>query len=110
MVNDESLPPPSEDAVYVKVRRWTKCVLVAICDADLLGKVLKEGDITFEVREEFYKGSRATVEEAIEQLKNCTIANLVGLKIVEAAIKEKLVHPEAVLKISGIPHAQIVRF
>jgi hypothetical protein len=34
---------------------------------------------------------------------------MVGQKIVEKAIEKGLIHPEAVLKISGIPHAQIIK-
>jgi hypothetical protein len=43
-------------------------------------------------------------------IDNSTIVNLVGKCCVEKAIAEGYVHPEAVLKIEGIPHAQIVKF
>jgi len=102
-------PPTSCVSVYVNVWKWPRCVMVSVCDEELLGKVLREGEIIFEVNEKFYKGSRMTVEEALVHLRNCHIANIVGEKIVEAAIKERIIHPEAVIKIAGIPHAQIVR-
>ena len=95
--------------VYVNVRKWGRCVLLATCDAELLGKILREGKIVFEVREEFYKGSKVSVDEAIDLMKQSTIVNMVGQNIVEKAIERGLVHPEAVLKISGVPHAQIVK-
>jgi hypothetical protein len=50
-----------------------------------------------------------TVEEVIELMKESTIVNMVGHKVVKKAIEKGLVHPEAVLKISGVPHAQIVK-
>jgi len=84
-------------------------VLLATCDAELLGRVLREGKIIFKVREEFYKGSKVSVEEAIDLMKQSTIVNMVGQNIVEKAIERGLVHPEAVLKISDVPHAQIVK-
>jgi len=84
-------------------------VLLATCDAELLGRILREGKIVFEVREEFYKGSKVSVDEAIDLMKQSTIVNMVGQNIVEKAIERGLVHPEAVLKISGVPHAQIVK-
>jgi len=93
----------------VNVRRWGQCVLLATCDAELLGKVLNEGKIVFEVREEFYKGLKVSVEEAIDLIRQSTIVNMVGERIVKKAVEEGLIHPEAVLKISGIPHAQIVK-
>jgi len=106
---DEVQPPVSCVSVYVNIWKWPRCVMVSVCDEELLGKVLREGELVFEVNEKFYKGSRMTVEEALIHLKNCNIANIIGEKIVKAAIKEGIVHPEAVIKIAGIPHAQIVR-
>lgn len=91
------------------MRKWGRFVLLATCDAELLGRVLREGKIVFEVREEFYKGSKVSVEEAIDLMKQSTIVNMVGRNIVEKAIERGLVHPEAVLKISDVPHAQVVK-
>ena len=91
------------------MRKWGQCVLLATCDAELLGKILKEGKIVFEVREEFYKGSKVSVDEAIDLMRQSTIVNMIGQNVVEKAIARGLVHPEAVLKISGVPHAQIVK-
>jgi hypothetical protein len=95
--------------VYVNVRKHGKNMVLATCDCELLGRVLHDGKIVFEVREEFYKGMKVTIEEAIELCKQSTIVNMIGKCIVDHAIKAGLVHPEAILKISGVPHAQIVR-
>ena len=95
--------------IYVNLRRSGKFIVLAMCDCELLGKVLREGKIVFEVREDFYKGHRVTVEEAIELCKQSTIVNMVGQCIVDKAVEEGLIHPEAILKINGVPHAQIVK-
>lgn len=84
-------------------------MLLATCDAGLLGKVLRDGKIVFEVCEEFYKGPKVSVEEAIDLMRQSTMVNMVGRCVVEKAIEKGLVHPEAVLNISGVPHAQIVK-
>jgi len=84
-------------------------VLLAVCDAEILGRTLRDGKIVFCVKEEFYKGSKVDVEEAICMIQNSTIVNMIGRNIVERAIEKGYVHPEAVLNIEGIPHAQIVR-
>jgi hypothetical protein len=96
--------------VYVNLKRVGRNVLLAICDCELLGRTLREGKIVFQVKDEFYNGRKASVEEAIGMIDNSTIVNLVGKCCVEKAIAEGYVHPEAVLKIEGIPHAQIVKF
>lgn len=95
--------------VYVKLRKWEKTVLLAICDVDVLGKTLKEGKLVFQISEEFYKGSLADLEEAVDLIRQSDIVNMVGEKIVKAALDKGLVHPEAVLEIEGVPHAQIVK-
>jgi len=95
--------------VYANVRKWGRCVLLAACDAELLGKILRDEKIVFEVREEFYKGLKMTVDEVIDLMKQSTIVNMVGHCVVGKAIEKGLVHPDAVLKISGVPHAQIVK-
>ena len=84
-------------------------MLLAICDSDLLGKTLKEGKIVFHVKDEFYNGGKVSLEEAVNMIENSTIVNLVGKNCIEKAILTGYVHPEAVLQISGVPHAQIVK-
>jgi len=84
-------------------------VLLAICDTEILGKTLREGKIVFNVKEEFYKGARVAIEEAVDMITNSTIVNMVGKNIVQKAIEKGYVHPEAVLNIEGVPHAQIVK-
>lgn len=97
------------EEVYVKSTIHNREVLVAVCDADLLGKTLEGGRVPFKVSESFYKGELMGVETSLDFIKRGTIVNLVGKKVVEAAIEARLVHPEAVLYIGQIPHAQIIR-
>ena len=84
-------------------------VLLAMCDAEILGKALREGKIVFNVKEEFYKGARVSIEEALGMIENSTIVNMIGKNVVKKAIQKGYVHPEAILSIEGIPHAQIVK-
>jgi hypothetical protein len=95
--------------VYAKLSKCGEHVLLATCDEELLGQVLKDGKIIFKIREEFYKGPKLPIDDAIKLMEESTVVNMVGHKIVKKAIDHGLVHPEAVLKICGIPHAQIVK-
>ena len=95
--------------VYVKIRRWGQQILLAACDAEVLGKTFKESGIVFEVKEEFYKGFKTNIEEAVNLIEKSTIVNLVGTRIVKKAIERGYVHPEAVIRICGVLHAQIVK-
>lgn len=96
--------------VYINLKQVGRNVLLAVCDVEILGRTLREGKIVFHVKEEFYNGRKATVEEAVSLINNSTIVNLVGKNCVGRAIAKGYVHPEAVLNIEGIPHAQIVKF
>jgi len=95
--------------VYINLKKVGRNVLLAVCDSELLGRTLREGKIVFHIKDEFYNGGKATVEDAIGMIDNSTIVNLVGKCCVEKAISKGYVHPDAVLKIQGVPHAQIVK-
>ena len=95
--------------VYMNLKRIGNNVLLAICDAEILGKTLREGKIVFNVKEEFYKGARVNIEEAVAMIENSTIVNMIGKNVVKKAMEKGYVHPEAILNIEGIPHAQIVK-
>jgi hypothetical protein len=95
--------------VFLNLKKIGQNVMLAVCDCELLGKTLKEGKIVFRIKNEFYNGRKATVEEAVDLIGNSTIVNLVGKCCVEKAIAEGYVHPEAVIEIEGIPHAQIIK-
>ena len=107
--NDKSKENVSTANVYMKVHKQGDLIVVAICDEDLLGRTFKQGRLYISVKEEFYGGIKVNVKQAIEEAKKADIVNLVGNNAVQEAIKEGLVHPEAVIYISGIPHAQVVK-
>jgi hypothetical protein len=94
---------------YMKLKKVGRNVLLAICDAEILGKTLHDGKIVFHVKEGFYKGARVNIDEAICMIENSTIVNMVGQHVVDMAVEKGFVHPDAVLEIRGVPHAQIVK-
>lgn len=83
--------------------------MVAVCDKNIIGHVFKEGKLRIEIKESFYKGKIVSFEEAIDEIKKATIANIIGNGIIKEAIKSQLIHESAVLHISGIAHAQIIK-
>ncbi|MEM2103882.1 MAG: DUF424 family protein [Candidatus Bathyarchaeia archaeon] len=93
----------------MKLRKIGNNVLLSICDTDILGKTFRQEKIVFKVSEEFYKGVEVEIEEAIALIENSTIVNMVGKKVVQKAVEKGYVHPEAILDIEGVPHAQIVK-
>ncbi|WP_297062825.1 DUF424 domain-containing protein [Thermococcus sp.] len=95
--------------IYVKVYRVQGEVLLAACDEELLGKIFREGELKLEVKERFYKGELVEEEKLEELLEEATIANLTGERCVSKAIELGYVNPERVLRIEGVPHAQMAK-
>ena len=95
--------------VYLRTSKHGRDTLVAVCDAELLGQTILGGRVPFKVSEEFYKGIPAGVDEAVEAMRRATICNMVGKRVVEAAIEKRLIHSRAVIYFGDVPHAQIVR-
>jgi hypothetical protein len=95
--------------LYMRVRETFDHVLVSVCDEELLGKTLVEGELEFNVNPEFYGGELVDTKTCVKYLQNATVANMVGKNTVNAAIKAGLVHETAVLYIEGEPHAQWVK-
>jgi len=83
-------------------------LVLAICDKELVGKKLRK-EPEFEVNENFYCDKECDAEKALKLIKDCTIANLVGKKIVALALEKKFITKENIILIGDIPHAQIIK-
>ncbi len=95
--------------ISIKVYNQGRDVLISACDEELLGKTFSEGKFHLDVCHRFYDGKRISIKVLKEYLEIATMANLVGEKAVECAIKMDLIDPDCVIKVKGIPHAQLVR-
>ncbi len=95
--------------VYMRVSETHEHYVVAMCDKALLGKTLKNGEVKFQISEEFYGNELVDLKTCLSHLEKATIANMVGKKAVQAAINAGLVHEQAVVYIEGHPHAQWVK-
>ncbi len=83
--------------------------MVACCDEELMGKTFREGRLRLSLDAGFYGDTLFGLAEALVLIDKADILNLVGKTVIDAAIDKGIVHPEAVIVISGIPHAQVMR-
>lgn len=81
--------------------------LIAACDHSLLGKEFKENKARLKVKESFYHKEKVEFKRIENELKDAKIANLVGKKLIDKLIEEKIINPEEVKKVEGTPHVQI---
>ncbi len=91
--------------IFLKKHIQGKNVVVAAADEEIIGKEFRENNKKLSVSNSFYRGELLEIEAAVEILKKAKNLNIVGQKIVDAAIDAKIIHELAVLTIQGIPHA-----
>jgi hypothetical protein len=94
--------------ISVKIYKQGDDLVIGACDAHLLGKKFRDGKFQIDVAKHFYDGKRIDKATLKKFLQDATIANLVGKETVKCALDLGLVHPNRILKIKGVPHAQIV--
>lgn len=92
--------------IWTKIYRTSNEILLAAADEELIGLEFKEGKYKIKVSEGFYKGQLVNEQQFIELFSLCTVANIVGNRAVEAAIKAGFIDRTRILVIGGIPHAQ----
>jgi uncharacterized protein len=95
--------------ITVRMHRSGRDLVLAAADKDILDRVLRDEGVKLEVCREFYEGEDADEALLINRLTICTVANLVGEKVVAIAIREGFVNEECVLRIAGVPHAQLAK-
>jgi hypothetical protein len=95
--------------ILIKIRIYRKGgeVLLAACDSELMDKSFEEGELRLKVTS-FYDGVEVDREGFLNGLRQATIANFVGERVVGIAIEEGFVDKDRVIRIQGVPHAQMV--
>ena len=97
--------------MFVKIHKSYREV-VAICDSDLIGKILEEGKFQLDVKENFYKGKEVTEEELVKIIQKMVVEdstfNIVGKKSISIAKKIGLINQESVKEIAGTPFSLVL--
>ena len=100
-----------EKNILVKVHesyRW----VVAICDKDVFGRKLIEGERVLDVSGVFFEGEEMSDEEVAAEIVRCNnedaTFNFVGEKSVSIAKQLGIVKDEGVVIIDGVPFALVL--
>ncbi len=91
-----------------KIYRSGKEVVLAVCDADIIGKTFEKDDVILYAKEEFY-GKEEIGEEVLDLFEKATIINILGNKIVELAKNNGWIEEDGIIEIEGVKHAQIFK-
>jgi uncharacterized protein len=94
--------------VYMKLHNTPNGNILAMCDEHLLGKILKEGAVTIDLKkyDDFYKGEVAT-DTSLKYIKPAEIfsANIVGDESVKLAVSLSIIKKDHIRKVDGVPYA-----
>jgi uncharacterized protein len=97
--------------MYLRIHKNPQGKVVAVCDEDLLGKVLEDKDRCMDLGRyrSFYDERKAGAKDVEEALASFDSANIVGKEAVGVAIKMGLVGKKDVMYIKKTPYIQIYR-
>jgi uncharacterized protein len=97
--------------MYAKKHIAKEGPVVALCDKELIGKVLREGELVLDLKKYsgFYVGEIVGKAKAKEMLKDAISINLVGKKSLALALELKLCKSGEEKNVAGVPHLQIYR-
>lgn len=97
--------------IVAKIHRAYRSV-VAVCDADIVGKYFEEGKYQLDLRENFFKDTEITYAESVklfkDQIKEDATFNIVGHKSIQAAIDAGIITKDSVNYIAKIPFTLIL--
>jgi uncharacterized protein len=97
--------------VVMRVHRVRREVVVAACDAELLGRELPLGATgKVKVSPQFYGERKVLREELVWAIQHGTIVNLLGPRVCRIAQEEGLLAADHTGTLGGVPHAEIVSF
>ena len=97
--------------MYMKIHEGSGGKVVAVCDKELVGKVLEDDKTCMDLERYhgFYVGERVGKSEVESALGTFTSANLVGEKSVGIALSLELVNKDDVMYINKTPYIQIYK-
>ncbi len=84
--------------------------MVNICDEELVGSKVSEGKLEANITKDYFGQQIVDESEVVELLRLCSIANLVGERIVSKAVGMKLASKLGVRLIDGVPFLMIFKF
>ena len=77
--------------------------MLNICDAELLGRTLSNGNFTLKITDSYYTEKIVEKEEAKDLLRSSNSINMVGKEIISLSVNMGIGSEDGIKKIDGIP-------
>jgi len=87
----------------VRTTNYQKNIMLNMCDAELIGKHIVDGELKIHISENYYGKQLVDKDEAISLLKSTSIMNLVGKKTISLATDLGIGSESGVKVISDVP-------
>lgn len=94
----------------VRTAEYKGTILVNICDEELVGRTVREGELQVHFSKEFYSGEVVDKGEALRLIRTCSIINLAGSRSVSLAVDNSVGAREAIREIGQVPFLMIYKF
>jgi len=104
------LPSTNAKGFSVRTAEYKGTILVNICDEELVGRTVAEGELKVHLSREFYSGEVVGTGEALRLIRTCSIVNLAGSRSVALAVDNNVGAPEAIREIEEVPFLMIYKF
>jgi uncharacterized protein len=85
-----------------------KKLILAVCDQEILGKVIEEGPKQLNLASSFYRGEAMQKEAVKSLMQSAYIVNCVGTESVACALEANVVSEDNVCRISAVPYTQAI--
>jgi len=86
--------------------------VVSVCDKDVFGRKLKEGERCLDMSVKFFEGDAIDEDTAYTKMRECALEdatfNIVGEKSVAIALRLGIIKEEGIIKIDGVPVALVL--
>ena len=94
---------------YIRKMNYQGSLMINICDEELVGKDIKSDSLNINITNEFFN-EVVNENEITSLLKKCSIANLIGRRVVDKTLSLGLAKKESIKIVSDIPFLMIFKF
>jgi len=94
---------------YIRRMNYQGSLMVNICDEELLGKNIEGDSVNVNITKEFFN-EIVNENDITTILRKCSIANLIGKRVVDKTLSLGLAKKESIKIVSDIPFLMIFKF
>ena len=94
---------------YMRKMNYQGSLMVNICDEELLGKNIESDTLNITITNEFFN-EIVNENDITNLLKRCSIANLIGRRVVDKSLSLGLAKKDSIKVVSDIPFLMIFKF